>query len=279
MPEGHTLHHHCRRHHGWFAGAAIRCTSPQGRFADGAGQLDGQVVSTVRAKGKHAFWTVPDAGVLHIHLGLYGRFVDHALPPPEPRGAVRLRVVGADRALDLIGPTRCELMTPDEAAAKQAKLGEDPLRDDADPERALRRLAKTKRPIGAALLDQSLIAGIGNVYRAELLFLAGLDPHTPARDVPPDTLRKLWNDAVTLLTVGAVHNSIHVVGEAVEGPPGSATVDPADFEVPSRYGPRVDRLWVYKRPACKLCGADIVVEEIGGRTAYRCPSCQQRPSQ
>jgi len=214
-------------------------------------------------------------GVLHVHLGLYGRFVDHPLPEREPKGAVRLRVVGERRVLDLIGPTKCELLTTEAAAAQRARLGEDPLRDDAVPERALSKLRRTRRPIGATLLDQSIIAGIGNVYRAELLFLAGLAPATPSKEVAEATLHKLWNDAVTLLAVGARANSIRVVGEDVVGPPGSAEVDPADFEVPSRYGPRKDRLWVYKRSACKLCGHDIVVSEVGGRTMYHCPSCQR----
>ncbi len=273
VPEGHTLHHHCRQHDRWFSGRVVRATSPQGRFADGAARLDGQRVVEVAAKGKHAFWTFEGGDVLHVHLGLYGRFRTHRAPPPEPRGQVRWRVEGGDRALDLIGPTRCRLLTSAQHAEELARLGEDPLRADADPERALDRLGRTARPLGAALLDQSIIAGIGNVYRAELLFVAGLDPYTPARAVPREGLARLWRNAVTLLEVGAKHGSIRVVGEAVEGAPDPGG-DLARFEVPSRYGRRRDRLWVYKRATCKVCGGDIARGELGARTLYYCPRCQ-----
>lgn len=276
MPEGHTLHHHCRRHHRWFAGQVVHAASPQGRFADGAARLDGQRVIGVEAKGKHAFWTFEHGEVLHVHLGLYGRFRAHRAPAPEPRGQVRWRVSGGGRVLDLIGPTRCELIPGSALAAALAQLGEDPLRPDADPERALDRLARTARPIGAALLDQSIVAGIGNVYRAELLFVAGLDPSAPARDIPREALARLWRNAVTLLEIGARYDSIRVVGEAVEGGPALGPgVDLAAFEVPGRYGPRRDRLWVYKRRTCKVCRGDIVRGELGSRTSYHCPGCQR----
>jgi len=274
LPEGHTLHHHARKHQRWFAGQLLRASSPQGRFSEGAAQLDGQVLSEASAKGKHLFWSFADVGVLHVHLGLYGRFRYHRAPVPEPRGAVRLRVVGDARGLDLIGPTRCRLLTPGEAAAQRDKLGEDPLDAAADGQEVVARLQRTRRAIGATLLDQSIVAGIGNVYRAELLFLAQLHPATPSKEVPETTLRKLWDDAVTLLAVGAKANSIRVVGEDVQGPPGSADVEPGDFEVRGRYGPRADRLWVYKRRACKLCGSEIVTSEVASRTMYHCPGCQ-----
>jgi endonuclease-8 len=124
------------------------------------------------------------------------------------------------------------------------------------------------------LLDQKLIAGIGNVYRAELLFVGHLDPHRAGRDVARSDLERLWRNTVTLLQIGAKHNAIRVVGEATEGPWGGEHIDPADHEVRSRYGPKKDRLWVYKRPTCKLCGGAIQTGELAARTLYWCPSCQ-----
>ena len=111
-----------------------------------------------------------------MHLGLFGRFRHHDVPPPEPRGAVRLRLVGAEGAVDLSGPTACDLIGEEGRDAILARLGPDPLRDDADPERAIASLARRRLPIGAALLDQSIIAGVGNAYSDEVLHVAKLSP-------------------------------------------------------------------------------------------------------
>lgn len=278
MPEGHTLHHHMGKQHRAFAGQALQASSPQGPFAPGAAVMHGATLKKAEAHGKHGFWHLDNGAVLHIHLGLYGFFRYHKRPEPEPRGAVRLRVVGDDRCLDLVGPTKCELLTRDGYAAVRRRLGEDPLRDDADPEVAVAKLQRTRRAIGAALLDQTVIAGIGNVYRAELCFCANLDPHTPSNEVPEATLRGLWRNTVTLLRVGAKRNAIHVVGEATEGPIGGDLVDPRGFETRGRYGTKPDRLWVYRRRVCKLCDTRIVVGELGQRTLYHCPRCQRPPS-
>jgi endonuclease-8 len=273
MPEGHTLHHHFDKQHRWFAGQVLHTSSPQGPFAPGAKVMNGATLKRSEAWGKHGFWHLSNGAVLHVHLGLYGFFRYHKRPEPDPRGAVRLRVVGDQRCLDLVGPTKCELLTRDGFAAIRRRLGPDPIRDE-DPAPALAKLRRSRRPIGATLLDQSIIAGIGNVYRAELLFCANLDPHTPSNEVPEPTLQSIWRNTVTLLKVGAKHNRILVVGEDTEGPIAGDQVDPRGFEVRGRYGPKPDRLWVYRRRVCKLCETRIVVSELGNRTLYRCPRCQ-----
>ena len=275
MPEGHTLHHLTRQHHRRFAGQVVHTSSPQGRFTDGAAVLDGQTLVRAEAKGKHAFYHFSGGQILHVHLGLYGRFRTHVGEPPPPRGAVRLRLIGDTRAWDLIGPTQCALMSQDAYSAKLLALGEDPLRDDADPERVMAKLGKTRRAIGAVLMDQSVIAGIGNVYRAELCFLANVSPWTPSRDVA-ELHADLWSNAVTLLRVGAKHNSIRVIGEeGVLGPRGVETVDPEAWTRASRFGPRRDRLYVYKRSTCKVCGCAITTETLAARKVYFCPECQR----
>lgn len=277
MPEGHTIHHLARKLHRAFADTRVRASSPQGRFDDGAAQLDGTRLIRAEALGKHALLHFEDAS-LHVHLGLYGRTRWHKAPAPEPKGAVRLRLQTDRRCFDLIGPTRCELADPDDVAKLAARLGADPLRDDADPARVRAAFAKTRRPVGAVLLDQSVIAGLGNVYRAELLFLAGIDPHTPAKQLTTDQVDGLWANAVRALEIGVKHNAIRLFGEqGLVGPAGAEALalDPADFEVRGRYGPKTDRLWVYKRPACKVCGGEITVEELGARTLYWCPTCQR----
>ena len=109
VPEGHTIHRAARRHAELLAGQQVHAESPQGRFADGAAALDGHQLVRVDAHGKHLFYRFDDDLLLHVHLGLFGRFNVYTADPPEPRGALRLRMQAGDATVDLRGPTACEL--------------------------------------------------------------------------------------------------------------------------------------------------------------------------
>ena len=89
MPEGHTIHRAARRQRRELGGQTLRASSPQGRFAEGAAALDGRRLEGVDAVGKHLFYRFDDGEVLHVHLGLFGRFRHHPAPAPEPRGLIR----------------------------------------------------------------------------------------------------------------------------------------------------------------------------------------------
>jgi endonuclease-8 len=134
VPEGHTIHRVAADHNRHFAGQRLEARSPQGRFAAGARTLNGRVLKTVEAYGKHLLYRW-EGKTLHIHLGLYGKFRLHKCPVPEPRGEVRLRVVGDARGFDLNGPTACELYSRQDETRLLERLGADPLRPDADCER------------------------------------------------------------------------------------------------------------------------------------------------
>jgi endonuclease-8 len=172
MPEGHTLHRLARDQQKVFGGTVVAASSPQGRFAAGAAELDGQVLVRTEAYGKHLLHHYGNERILHVHLGLYGKFAPGRGEPPEPRGALRLRLSNDEAWTDLRGPIACELVTPDQVETLVSRLGPDPLRPRADPSAAYRRIARSRAPIGVLLMDQSVIAGIGNVYRAEVLFRA-----------------------------------------------------------------------------------------------------------
>jgi endonuclease-8 len=147
MPEGHTIHRLAADHHRDFVGQSLSVSSPQGRFTAGARKLSGRTLTAVAAHGKHLLYDW-EGNTLHVHLGLYGKFRRHKSPPPEPRGAVRLRVIGEEKAFDLNGPTACELLTKQGVRALLDRLGADPLRDDADPDKAWDRISRTRLPIG-----------------------------------------------------------------------------------------------------------------------------------
>ena len=160
MPEGHTLHRLARRHQRWYAGAPVAVSSPQGRFAAGAALVDGRVLQRAEAYGKHLFHVYGPDLVLHVHLGLAGGFTDHPMPVAPPRGQVRMRLVGRDHWTDLHGPTVCELITVEEVAALHTRLGPDPLRSDADPGQTWARISRSRAPLAALLMDQSVLAGV-----------------------------------------------------------------------------------------------------------------------
>ena len=176
MPEGHTLHRLARDLDAAFGGRRVAVSSPQGRFADSAALVDGTVVRRAEAAGKHLFVELGGERVLHVHLGLIGSFDVHpgVADVPLPVGQVRLRLVSRDGGpasyADLRGAIVCELVTPARRDEVVGRLGPDPLRSDADPGRAWQRISRSQRPIGDLLLDQEVLAGVGNVYRAELLF-------------------------------------------------------------------------------------------------------------
>ncbi|TDE11415.1 Fpg/Nei family DNA glycosylase, partial [Actinomadura sp. 6K520] len=176
MPEGHTVHRLAAEHQRMFGGRCVSASSPQGRFAEGAARLDGRVLVEADAHGKHLLVRFDDERTLHVHLGIYGRYVFGAVPVPEPVGAVRLRLVGAGGFADLRGPNACELLDPGDVKVLRDRLGPDPLRADGDPEVAWRRVGRSRTPVAVLLMDQSVVAGPGNIYRAEVLFRRGIDP-------------------------------------------------------------------------------------------------------
>ncbi|EIE98247.1 Fpg/Nei family DNA glycosylase [Saccharomonospora glauca] len=267
MPEGHTLHRLARLHERRYVGAPVEVSSPQGRFAAEAARLDGHVMTAAEAYGKHLFHHYGPQGIVHIHLGLYGTFTENVLPVTEPVGQVRMRLVGGTHWTDLRGPNRCELLTPAETEAIVARLGPDPLRRDADPERAWKRISRSRTSLAALLMDQSVIAGVGNVYRAEVLYRQGIAPMLPGKALSREQWEAIWADLCELMREGVRVGRIDTV--APEHSP----------EVMGR-APRKDRhggeVYVYRRTGqpCLVCGTPVAHTELAGRNLYWCPTCQ-----
>lgn len=330
MPEGHSVHRIARQFALHFVGHRVSASSPQGRFAAGAAQIDGHTIVEARAVGKQMFLEFDHGLWLRVHLGMYGAWdfagditadattasangrmgqtnqrgtvaeaasdtvvgahedslhsigaprrarlrmaeaetLSSALEafPPEPVGAVRVRLLTDDAVADLRGPTACDVLGPDEVQAVIDKLGPDPLvdRGRAPEDRFAATVRKKPTPIGLLLMDQSVVAGIGNVYRAELLFRARINPHTPGRDLPDDVIRALWKDWKKLLTIG-VETGQMLTMDGLRGKAYAAAL-----------ASRADRHWVYHRAGlpCRVCGTNIVMEIAAARKLYYCPVCQ-----
>ena len=237
-------------------------SSPQGRFTDAA-ILDGRVFTRASVWGKHLFHHYDGGPIVHVHLGLYGTFTEAPVPMPLPVGQVRMRVVGAEYGTDLRGPTACEVIDEAQVSAIVARLGPDPLRRDADLALPWERIAKSRKPIGALLMDQSVIAGVGNVYRSELLFRHHIDPYRPGRDVSEAEFTEAWTDLVALMKVGVRRGKIVVVAPE------------HDHGAPS-YAPNRPRTYVYRRAGdpCRVCATPIRTAELEGRNVFWCPTCQ-----
>jgi endonuclease VIII len=264
MPEGHTVHRQAREFAARFQGRHIDITSPQGRFAAGAALLNGRRLESAEAYGKHLFLRFAGERLLHVHLGLYGKWAFGPTPAPDAWGALRVRLVTDGAYADLRGATTCEVWSPDDVQRLLERLGPDPLRDAADERRAWQRLARSRAPIGLLLMDQSVLAGVGNVYRAESLFRARIDPHRAGREVTREQWIAMWRDIVVLMRAGLRTGRI-------------VTTRPADRNRKGRVRPD-DAHYVYRRTGepCRACGTPIATEMIAGRNLFWCPTCQLR---
>jgi endonuclease-8 len=258
MPEGHTVHRTANHFRKNFAGQLVSVSSPQGRFSDSK-LIDGSKLIEAKAVGKQLFLHFEPA-ILRIHLGIYGKWqFSQTEELPEPKGAVRARFVSGLSLADLRGPTACELLTEAQHQQVLSKLGPDPLDPKADAARFIERVGRSAVSIGQLLMDQSVISGIGNVYRAELLFRASLNPHTPGKAAPKELVEGIWQDAVALMPLG-VKTGLMLTREGY-------------LKAKTK---KADRYYVYKREglACRECGNLISIEIMATRKLYFCAACQ-----
>ena len=263
MPEGHTIHRIAKDHSPLLVGRPVSVSSPQGRFEGDAERVDGQVLDAIEAYGKHLFYHWANGDVGHVHLGLFGKFrVSKGPDAPAPVGMVRMRMRTDLATIDLAGPTDCTIGTADDRATILARLGPDPLRRDAKPHLAMDRMAKSKLPLGSLLLDQKVLCGVGNVYRAEALFVNGIHPLRTGNATDRADLEALWETVVVMLRKGVKDNRI-------------VTVDRREVDLPKgRRLRRGEATYVYHRDRCLRCDTVVQTVQLAGRPCYFCPTCQ-----
>ncbi|MFF1295521.1 MULTISPECIES: Fpg/Nei family DNA glycosylase [unclassified Streptomyces] len=268
MPEGHTIHRLAKDCAAAFRGRKTQVTSPQGKFTDAADLLDGAELTHTEAHGKHLFLGFRETDWIHIHLGLFGKVTFGPAPAPPPTDTVRLRLANPTSYVDLRGPTTCALITPTEKQSIHDRLGPDPLRADATPDTAYRRISRSRTTIAALLMDQKVIAGVGNVYRAEVLFRHRIDPYRTGNTLTPREWDAIWHDLVDLMREGVKHNRID-------------TVRPEHTPEAMGRPPRVDdhggEVYVYRRAnlPCHICGGEIRTADLAARNLFWCPTCQK----
>eukprot|EP00980_Cylindrotheca_fusiformis_P004124 scaffold894_cov153-Cylindrotheca_fusiformis.AAC.20 len=267
MVEGHSVHRVASLHRQRLVGKKFKAFSPNGRFTDGANAINGKTFTNIEAVGKNlfAFFGEKGAGkedetVVHVHFGMSGAWAVYNLKdesPPEPTKTNRLRLecpgIVADLSAMTVQHGGLELYHE-----KRKKLGEDPLRSDADPEALWNKVNRSKKSIGAIIMDQSFFAGPGNIYRAELLFKAGIHPDRCGSDLKKKEFDRIWYHTVELLKRGYETGSI-------------LTVDPK--EALSLGKPKLRR-YIYNSSKCPRCNSPIKTWQIANRTCYACLKCQ-----
>ena len=216
MPEGHTLRKLADDLGAAFAGRRVRVTSPQGRFAADAEQIDGARLVGADSAGKHLFVELEGERYIHVHLGLIGQFHVHA-----------------------------------------------------DPDLAWRRITRSHRPIGDLLMDQAVLAGVGNVYRAEVLFRHRIHPLRPGNTLRVGQWRAMWADLVELMAEGVRTGRIDTV---------RPEHTPEAMGRPPRKDDHGGEVYVYRRTSmpCLVCASTVRTGELVGRNVFWCPRCQPK---
>jgi endonuclease-8 len=292
MPEGNEIHRWAERHFAAFGGRAVRVDGPQGRFTDSA-VIDGRKLQRVMAAGKHLGYDFGRDRILHVHLGLQGDFTEGSGPLPEVRGALRLRMWNAAAVkkpagsngskphrwyseddgtdniapekvawVELRGPMDCSVYSQEMWEKLLGRLGPDPLNGDG-PQKFLERVKKSRKAVGELLMDQTVAAGVGNIFRAELLYRARLSPFVPGREVEDGVLRSIWREAGVLMKAAMVDRRI-VTTRAKDRPHTRGLV----LKEETHY--------VYRRQGrpCFVCGTRILTKVMAARNLFWCPVCQ-----
>jgi len=270
MPEGHTVHRSANDFNRLFAGQPLYVVSPQGRFSAGSALVSGVSLVKATAVGKQLFLRFANDLTIRIHLGIYGKWQMRTLDPllegadiAPVVGEVRARFSNTGAMADLRGPTVCEVLTPVEVDQVLKRLGPDPINPDPrgfEAQRFIEKVASSKSTIGQLLMNQAVISGIGNVYRAELLFRAGIDPYTPGNRLTREQVEAIWNDSVALLKVG-VKTGFMITRD----------------ELTKKRPTKAERNFVYKREGlpCRVCDQEISIAIMAARKLYWCAACQK----
>lgn len=262
MPEGHSVQRTANDFNKRFKGKPIHVDSPQGRFASEAKLIDGQVFKSAKAIGKQLFLKFDNGLTCRVHLGIYGkwRFIENT--DKALYGQVRARFYDEQYLADLRGPTICEVIDKKTVKAIENRLGPDPTNTDPrglQRQKFIDRVQASSSPIGILLMNQEVISGIGNVYRAEILFRAQISPHVSGKSLSLEQISDLWADSVKLMKVGVATGFMTTREERLK-----------------KRTKKVDRNYVYKREGqiCLRCGGLVSIELMATRKLYWCQGCQ-----
>lgn len=265
MPEGHIVHRQAKEITKLFGKQQVSIDSPQGRFAASAEKVTDATLLKATARGKHLFIHFDNELNIHVHLGLYGKwtFLNELV---DPVGLIRLRIIRDGAVAELRGPNECTVVTKEEMLEIISRIGPDPIRGD-DPRRIREKVLSSRTPFGTLLMDQRLYAGVGNIYRAEVLFRHGINPFRPGSSLTTETFDSVWSDLSSLMKKGVRSGRIDTVRPEHE---------PQAMKRSAREDRHGGEVYVYRRSGqdCLVCGNAIEQGELQGRNLFWCPRCQ-----
>eukprot|EP00933_Yihiella_yeosuensis_P078742 TRINITY_DN9056_c0_g2_i3.p1 TRINITY_DN9056_c0_g2~~TRINITY_DN9056_c0_g2_i3.p1 ORF type:complete len:364 (+),score=77.80 TRINITY_DN9056_c0_g2_i3:89-1180(+) len=258
MVEGDGCHRVAARHRQQLVGRQMSAKSPNGKFKAGAEAImkAGGVLLKIEIHGKNMFYFFGKKGaapslVVHIHFGMAGAFAVYKDEEPETTANTRLRLETKDGKTPLTAHLSAMTVvhgSPDTLyKSLVAKLGQDPLREDAKASEIVKFCAAAKKPIGGIMMDQSIFCGVGNIYRTEILYEAGIHPNQPANTLTQKEIMHIWALTVKQMQLGFKSGSIW------GGKNGS---------------------FCYGRDK-SVCGGKVTSWEMGGRTVYACAKKQR----
>jgi endonuclease VIII len=273
MPEGDTVFRAAATLHKFMAGRVVtrfECAYPAvTRIADDH-PIVGRTIEAISARGKHLLMAFSGDLVLRTHLRMNGSW--HIYPAggrwQRPARDMRVLVCTADACAVGFNVPVAELLTHREIErhTQLRALGPDLLAPTFDRTDAVQRIrARTDAVIADVLLDQRALAGVGNVFKSEILFLAGVLPFTPVRSLTDADVERIVAIAREQLTANVMTRS--------------QTLSPASGRRTTRSLDPAARLWVYSRGGqpCRRCGNPIQSKKSGldARVTYWCPVCQR----
>lgn len=272
MPEGDTIFRAAQTLHRVFAGAVVtrfESVFPHLNRVDEDHPVAGRTIESVRSQGKHLLMTFSGDLILRTHMRMNGSWHVYPAGAPWRRPARDARIVIRTEAAVAVGfnvPV-AEFLTARELERhpQMRALGSDLLSTAFDAAAVLDRMRGRRTPIADVLLDQRVLAGIGNVFKSEILFLAGVNPFVAASALDDDRLRGLIDIARQQLRANVL--------------PSSRTLSPAFGRRTTRSLDPNQKLWVYGRGGkpCRRCGALIQSRATGAdaRLTFWCPECQR----
>jgi endonuclease VIII len=256
VPEGDVVWYTARRLHDALAGRKLtRSDFRVPRFA--TADLTGSTVTEAASRGKHLLIRTDDGLTVHTHLRMDGSW--RVTPAVEPvRESHRIRLILANDSWRAVGYQLgvVELLRTRDEDRVVGHLGPDLLGPDWDAAEAVRRLKEAPaRPVAEALLDQRNLAGIGNLYKAEVLFIRGVSPWAPVQEA------------------GDLHELVELARQLLDANKDRVT------QVTTGSAGRGAETWVYGRKGrpCRRCGTPIRAEGQADRITYWCPRCQSGP--
>lgn len=223
-------------------------------------------ITDLQRRGKYLLMCLDNGQQVAFHMRMSGRLVWHSGEPPLEKHTTLIINLVNGYSLHFVDPRKfgtAVLFPPADPPAGLQQLGPEPLTDKKEEVLASLMMSAQRRsgPVKGLLLDQTVVAGLGNIYADETLFAAGISPLRPAREVTAEEWEKVYQEMVRILNQSIGHRGTSR-RDYVDG-----RGEPGDFQ-------NYLRVYGRKKESCLVCGNQLVYTRVAGRGTHYCPTCQ-----